>query len=53
MTVWREWQNIDILLLDDPHRLAVIIENKIDSGEQPGRLERYLSVVRVGNAFPF
>lgn len=37
----REWQNIDILLLDEAHRFAVIIENKVDSGEHSGQLPRY------------
>lgn len=39
--VLREWQNIDILLLDEPHHLAVIIENKIDSSEHSNQLQRY------------
>ncbi|HZP23916.1 MAG TPA: PD-(D/E)XK nuclease family protein [Terriglobales bacterium] len=41
LLVLREWQNIDILLLDETHKLAVIIENKIDSGEHDGQLDRY------------
>jgi hypothetical protein len=41
LAVLREWQNIDILLLDEAHRLAVIIENKIGSIEHSNQLERY------------
>ena len=40
-TVLREWQNIDVLLLNEPHRLAVIIENKIGSSEHSDQLIRY------------
>lgn len=32
MEVRREWQNIDITLIDSQNKFAVIIENKIDSG---------------------
>lgn len=41
----REWKNIDILILDARHRLAVIIENKIDSGEHSDQLARYWRIV--------
>lgn len=44
-TVQREWHYIDILVLDDANRFAVIIENKIDSNERPGQLSRYLEDV--------
>lgn len=43
--VLREWQNIDILLLDETHKLAVIIENKIGSVEHSNQLERYFQTV--------
>jgi hypothetical protein len=46
LVVRREWQNIDLLLLDESHRLAVIVENKIDSSEHSDQLERYLGLVR-------
>lgn len=39
--VYREWQNIDLLLLDHVNRFAVVIENKIGSGERSGQLQRY------------
>ncbi len=48
--VEREWHYVDILVLDDTRRLAVIIENKIDTGEIPGQLSRYYADVR--NHFP-
>lgn len=44
--VEREWHNVDILIVDDTARLAVIIENKIDTGEIPGQLSRYYADVR-------
>lgn len=46
LQVLREWQHIDILLLDETHRLAVIIENKVDSGEHSQQLQRYWRIVR-------
>lgn len=46
LAVQREWQNIDVLMLDEAHDLAVIIENKIDSGEHSNQLDRYFRVVR-------
>jgi hypothetical protein len=33
ITVQKEWQHIDILLLDEDHKLAVIVENKIGTSE--------------------
>ena len=45
MTVRREWENIDILLLDEQHHLAIIIENKIDSSEHSNQLQRYWEMV--------
>lgn len=50
LSVRREWQNIDILLVDPVNRLVVEIENKIDSGEHSGQLRRYLNTVR--NDYP-
>jgi hypothetical protein len=41
LEVRREWQNVDILLIDSEHRMVVIIENKIRSGEHSNQLERY------------
>jgi len=46
LEVRREWNNIDILLIDDAHKFVVIIENKIDSGEHSQQLERYRGIIR-------
>lgn len=43
--VLREWQNIDILVVDEAHRLALIIENKIDTSEHSNQLQRYRKMV--------
>lgn len=45
LEVRREWRNIDILLLDEAHCLAVIIENKVDSFEHSNQLPRYWQIV--------
>ncbi|MGI8484028.1 MAG: PD-(D/E)XK nuclease family protein [Thermomicrobiales bacterium] len=50
ITVRREWQNINILLVDPVNRLVVVIENKIDSGEHSGQLAKYLRIVQ--NDYP-
>ncbi|MEJ7841264.1 MAG: PD-(D/E)XK nuclease family protein [Rubrobacter sp.] len=44
--VRREWQHIDIFLVDERNRLAVVIENKIDTGEHSDQLGRYYEVVK-------
>ncbi|MCD4754053.1 MAG: PD-(D/E)XK nuclease family protein [Anaerolineaceae bacterium] len=44
--VRREWQSIDVFLLDEDHHLAVIIENKVNSGEHSNQLERYEQIVQ-------
>lgn len=43
----REWQSVDILILDGLHQLAVIIENKIFSGEHDDQLVRYKQLVKT------
>lgn len=43
--VYREWQNIDLLLVDKVHRLTVIIENKIGTSEHSNQLQRYRQIV--------
>jgi hypothetical protein len=50
LEVRREWRNIDLLLLDEDHNMAVIIENKIKSGEHSNQLHRYWKIVQ--NRFP-
>jgi hypothetical protein len=41
----RERDHIDILIVIDEPRLVFAIENKVDSGEHSGQLERYRDVV--------
>jgi len=41
LLVYRERHNIDILLLDDERKVAVIIENKVVSSEHGAQLARY------------
>jgi hypothetical protein len=41
----REWHNIDILVRSATNRLAVVIENKVWSGEHSDQLDRYHSLV--------
>lgn len=43
--VLREWNSIDILILNASNKLAVIVENKVYSEEHSDQLERYWSVV--------
>ncbi len=43
--VRREWHHIDILLLDEDRKLAVIVENKIGTGEHSDQLPRYHGIV--------
>lgn len=44
-----EWQNIDVFVRDEANKLAIIIENKIDSGEHDDQLARYITQVRNGH----
>ena len=44
--VLREWHHIDILIVDDASRLAIIIENKISTGEHSDQLDRYQKELR-------
>lgn len=45
LVVQREWQNIDIMLLEETLKVAVIIENKIGSAEHSNQLARYHQTV--------
>ena len=40
-TIQREWRSIDILATSEEHKYALVIENKIDSGEHSDQLDRY------------
>jgi hypothetical protein len=44
--VRREHQYIDVLLTNEDHKLAVIIENKIWASEGPGQLDWYDRIIR-------
>lgn len=43
--VLREWNNIDILIVEKAARLVVAIENKLFSGEHSDQLTRYRNIV--------
>jgi hypothetical protein len=43
--VLREWNNIDVLLIDDEQKLVCVIENKVDSKEHSNQLLRYRNIV--------
>src|SRR5690606_30896243 len=42
----REYRNIDMLVLSKSNQLAIAIENKIDSFEGDGQLEKYTRLIR-------
>jgi hypothetical protein len=46
LTVHREWQRFDVLILDVSSRIVVLIENKIDSPEHGSQLDDYLRRIR-------
>jgi hypothetical protein len=46
--VYREWQNIDILILHE--EFVIAIENKVDSSEHSRQLKRYSDI--VNDSFP-
>ena len=48
--VLREWQHIDILVVSSENKTALLIENKIWSGESPDQLARYYD--KVVSTFP-
>jgi hypothetical protein len=43
--VRREWQSIDIAVVDHANQLAVVLENKVDSDEHSDRCARYWKVM--------
>ncbi|MDR0858059.1 MAG: PD-(D/E)XK nuclease family protein [Oscillospiraceae bacterium] len=45
-SVYREWNHIDLLLVSEKDKLAVCIENKIDSGESDNQLNTYRKKVK-------
>ena len=42
----REWQNIDLLALNGKHKFALLIENKVYSGEHSNQLANYYEKVQ-------
>ena len=44
--VRREHHYIDVLLTNEDHKLAVIVENKIEAWEGPGQLDWYHRIIR-------
>lgn len=46
-TVYREWKNIDLLIVSELHKLVIAIENKIWSGEHSNQLTRYQALVEA------
>ena len=49
-TVYREWKNIDILLISDENKTLIAFENKIASHEHSNQLNRYREILQ--NDFP-
>lgn len=47
-TVYREWKNIDLLMVSELHQLVIAIENKIWSTEHSNQLSRYQAQVEAG-----
>lgn len=44
-SVYREWKNIDILLVSDEEKVVIAIENKVDSHEHHNQLFRYKEIL--------
>ena len=44
-SVYREWKNIDILLVSDDEKLVIAIENKVGSHEHDNQLNRYKEIL--------
>ena len=44
--VYREWKNIDILLLSTEHNSLIAIENKVGSHEHSNQLNRYREILQ-------
>ena len=46
-TVYREWKNIDILLVSDQDKFLIAIENKIGAHEHSNQLNRYRTILEA------
>lgn len=44
-SVYREWKNIDLLLVSDQEKIVIAIENKVGAHEHSNQLNRYRSAV--------
>jgi hypothetical protein len=44
--VKREWRRIDLLILSRTHKFAIVIENKIGTGEHSNQLQRYKATIK-------
>jgi len=44
-TVYREWKNIDLLLVSEKEQLVIAIENKVGSHEHDDQLNRYRHIL--------
>jgi hypothetical protein len=47
LQVYREWNNIDVLLVDDDKKVVCIIENKVNSAEHSNQLLKYRNIVET------
>lgn len=45
IVVYREWQNIDILIESQKEKYILCIENKIDSQDHDGQLDKYYRII--------
>lgn len=43
--VFREWKNIDILMISDEEKIVIAIENKVSSNEHSNQLNRYREIL--------
>lgn len=48
--VYREWKNIDILLISDKEKLLIAIENKVGTREHSDQLNRYREILETDYA---
>lgn len=45
IVVYREWQNIDILIESQKEKYVLCIENKVDSQDHNGQLDKYYKII--------
>ena len=46
-SVYREWKNIDILLVSSDEKVVIAIENKVGSHEHSDQLNRYREIIEI------